>query len=131
MKEDEKEKPKPTVSSTLFWGISGYRFPFLHHTPSNLSMAVDGTQPKLEGAEGVAELGEAGRAIIPLIIPPHIKVQFVREQAGRRYAMHTPVKSAWQAKRPGSTRKAGSFKETQPPGTRHSHNPYTHALSLR
>jgi hypothetical protein len=32
-------------------------------------------------------------------------------------ATHTPVKSAWQAERPGSTHEAGSFKETQPPGT--------------
>ena len=34
-----------------------------------------------------------------------------------RNATHAPVKSAWQAKRPGSTHEAKSFKETQPPGT--------------
>jgi hypothetical protein len=37
---------------------------------------------------------------------------------GSSAAMHTSVKkSAWQAKRPGSTQEAKSFKETQPPGT--------------
>ena len=35
----------------------------------------------------------------------------------RTTAKHTPVKSAWQAERPGSTHKAKSFTETQPPGT--------------
>ena len=48
----------------------------------------------------------------------------------RTTAKHTPVKSARQAERPGSTHKAGSVKETQPPGTRHSHNPYMQTLSL-
>jgi hypothetical protein len=32
--------------------------------------------------------------------------------------LHTPVKSVWQAERPGSTHEAGSFKETQSSGTR-------------
>jgi hypothetical protein len=32
-------------------------------------------------------------------------------------ATHTPVKSAWQAERPGSIHEAKSFEETQPPGT--------------
>jgi hypothetical protein len=48
-----------------------------------------------------------------------------------KFATHTPVKSAWQAKRLGSTHEAGSFKETQPPGTRYSHNSYTHTRSPR
>jgi hypothetical protein len=33
------------------------------------------------------------------------------------FATSTPVKSVWQAESPGSTHKAKSFKETQPPGT--------------
>ena len=46
-------------------------------------------------------------------------------------AKHTPVKSAWQAERPGSTHEAGSFKETQPPGTVASHSTYAPILLLR
>jgi hypothetical protein len=46
-----------------------------------------------------------------------------------RLAMHTPVKFAWQAKRPGSTHEAKSFMETHLLELWHSHNLYTHTLS--
>ena len=45
--------------------------------------------------------------------------------------MHTPVKFAWQAERPGSTHKAKSFRETHLLEYWRSHNPYTHTLSPR
>jgi hypothetical protein len=44
-------------------------------------------------------------------------------------ATHTPVKFAWQAKRPGSTHEAKSFMETHLLELWRSHNPYTHTLS--
>jgi hypothetical protein len=59
------------------------------------------------------------------------RVIFIGKSSASYSAMHTPVKSAWQAEGPGSTHGAGSFKEIQLPGTRHSHNQYIHTLSLR
>jgi hypothetical protein len=82
-----------------------------------------------QGTEGI-ELKKSGFHMINMHCTNYygIFIEFVNVYFWK-HATHTPVKSAWQAEGPRSTHEEGSFKEIQPPGTRHSHNPYIYTLS--